>query len=108
MLGAARPHFLAVDDVAVALLYGGGADRGGVRAGRGLGDAEGLEAQASRRDLRQESFLLCRAAVPEDRAHDVHLGVASGAVAAAGMHLLEDRRRGGDAEPTAAEFFGDE
>src|SRR6185312_16625110 len=56
----------------------------------------------------QPLLLLHRAAVPQQRPHDVHLRMAGGAVAAALVHFLEDRRRGADAEAAAAMLLGDE
>ena len=74
---ARGPHLLAVDDVAVvALLHGAGLELGGVGAGGRLGDAEGLQPQLAARDARQVALLLLGAAVPQQRAHDVHLRVA--------------------------------
>ena len=59
-------------------------------------------------DLRQIALLLLGAAVPQHRAHRVHLRVAGGAVAAGRVDLLHDgdgRRHG---EPAAAVFLGDQ
>ncbi len=48
------------------------------------------------------------AAVPQQRAHGVHLGVAGRAVAARRLDLLHDRRRGRHAQSAAAVFFRDQ
>ena len=110
VLGARGPDLLAVDHVVSspsrrAVVR----SDGGVGAARRLGDAEGLQAQFAGGDLRQIAFLLRVAAVPQDRAHDVHLRVAGGAVAAG--------RRGSPpgsprplprAEPAAAVFLRDQ
>ena len=108
VLGAAGPDLLAVDDVVVALALGEGAQRGGVGAAGRLGDAERLQAQFAGGDLRQVLLLLPVGAVPQDGAHDVHLRVARGAVAALGLHGLQDRRGGGQRQAGAAIFLGDQ
>ena len=96
---ARRPHLLAVDDVAVvALLLGARLELGGVGAGGGLGDAEGLQAQRARGDARQILLLLRGVAVPQHRAHGVHLGVAGRRVAAGSRGWSRGWRR----RPTAA------
>src|SRR5271169_6314325 len=109
MLRARGPDFLAVDDVVVvALAPRGGAQRERVGARGRLGDAEGLQAQFAAGDLWQILLLLRGAAVPQDRAHRIHLRVAGRAIAAGGVHLLEDGGGRADAEPAAAEFFRDQ
>src|SRR5882762_399606 len=108
VLGARSPDLLAVHHVAVTLLHRGGAYRRGVRAGRGLGDAEGLQPQLALRDLRQILFLLRLAAVPQHRAHGVHLRVAGGAVRAALLDFLENRGGRGELQARAAVLLGDE
>ena len=109
MLGAAGPHLLAVHDVgAVVLLHRRGAQRQRVGAAGRLGDAERLQAQLAAGDLGQVAFLLLLAAVPQQRAHDVHLGVAGGAIAAGALDFLQHRRRRRDAEPRAAILLGDQ
>ena len=109
MLGARGPDLLAVDDVmVVAFAPRRGAQRQRVGARGRLGDAESLQAQFAAGDRGQIGLLLRGAAVPQDRAHGVHLRVAGGAVAAGGMHLFQDRGRGAQAEPAAAVFFRDE
>ena len=79
-----------------------------VGAGRRLGDAEGLQPQLAAGDLRQELALLRVGAVPQQRAHRVHLRVARAGVAAAAVDLLEDDRRLGDAEARAAVLLGNQ
>ena len=53
-------------------------------------------------------LLLGVGAVPEDRAHHVHLGVAGAGVAAGGVDLLEDHARRRQREPGAAVLLGDQ
>ncbi|MHC2539025.1 hypothetical protein ACVJMY_008594 [Bradyrhizobium diazoefficiens] len=109
MLGAAGPDLLAVDDVAVvAFLARKGLQRGGVGAAGRLGDAEGLQAQFAARDLRQIFCLLLGIAVPQHRAHRVHLGMAAAAIAACALDLLEDCGRRGQLQARAAIFLGDQ
>ena len=108
MFGAADPDLLAVDDVAVALAPREGADARRIGAAGRLGDAERLQAQCAGGDLRQISGLLLGAAVPQHRAHRVHLRVAGGAIAARAMDLLEDRRRGAQAQSRPAIFLGNQ
>ena len=92
IFGARCPDFLAVDEVVVAVADCGGAQRQRVCARCRLGDAEGLQPQLAARDGRQVIALLCIAAVPQHRAHRVHLRMAGGAVAAGGVDFLHDRR----------------
>src|SRR6185369_9485959 len=66
-LHARDENLLPVDDVLVAPPYRRRLDARGLRAGVGLGDGEGLEAQFAGRDLRQVSFFLLGAAVAEQR-----------------------------------------
>ena len=73
-----------------------------------LGDAERLQTQLAARDQRQIALFLHVAAVPQDRAHRVHLRVTGGAVAAGGVYLLQNCRGGAEIEATAAVFFGDQ
>ena len=46
--------------------------------------------------------------MPQDGAHDVHLGVTGRAVAALGLNCLQNRRRGGQRQAGAAVFLGDQ
>ncbi len=108
VLGPRGPHLLAVDHVDVAPACRGGRDRGGVGAGGGLCDAEGLQPRLAGGDLRQPGRLLLRRAVPQHRPHGVHLSVQGGGVAAAGVDLLEDRHRRREAQAAAAVGFGDQ
>ena len=61
-----------------------------------------------RGDAGQVLRLLRRAAMAQDGAHHVHLGVAGAAVATLALHLLQDRRRGRQRQPGAAVFLGDQ
>ena len=85
-----------------------GDDAGGVRAGRGFGDGEGLQPQLALGDQRQVGVLLLVAAVPQQRAHRVHLGVAGRGVTTRLVDLLHDHRGRGQVEPEAAVPGGDE
>ncbi len=108
VLDARDPDLLAVDDVAVALLHRGRPDLGRVGAGGRLGDAHRLQAQLAARDLRQVFLLLRLGAVPQQRAHVVHLAVAGAGVAAAAVDLLHDDRRLGEPEAGAAVVLRDQ
>jgi hypothetical protein len=103
-----RPDFLAVDDVPVALAHGGGRDLGRIASGGRLGDRERLEPERAARDAGQVAPLLVLVPVTQHGAHDVHLCVARGRVAARAVDLFEDDARFGDAEPRAVVGFGDE
>ena len=81
----------AVHHVAVASSLGEGLDGGRIRAGVGLGHSEGLQPQVAAGDVWQEALLLLLAAVPQQRAHRVHLGVAGGGVPTGAVDLLEDQ-----------------
>src|SRR6266446_7980601 len=107
--GAAGPDFLAVDDVAIiALAPGKGFQRGSVGSAGRLGYAEGLQPQFAAGDLRQPFCLLLLAAVPQQRAHGVHLGMAAAAIASGALDLFENRGCGGQFQPGAAIFFRDQ
>jgi hypothetical protein len=108
MFGPRSPDLLAVDDKFIALANRRGAQAQGVGAAGRLGHAEGLEADIAAGDLRQPFGFLFNAAVAQQRAHGVHLGVAGRAVAPAFVDFIEDRRRRVDAEPGAAVFLGDQ
>ena len=95
-------NLLPGDDVVVALTDGRGGDAGRVAARTRLGDPERLEPELPTRDLRQPALLLRLAAVPEQGAHRVHLGMAGGPVAAAGVDLLEDGRSRRQPQPAPA------
>ena len=108
--GARGPHLLAVDEIVVAVAgaHRAGLQLGRVGAGGRLGDAEGLQPQFARGDLRQIALLLLLAAVPQQGAHDVHLGVALAGGAARGVDLLEDHRGGAQRQARAAIFLRDQ
>ena len=108
MLGARGPDLLAVDDVVVAVAPREGLERSRVGAAGRLGDAEGLQPQLARGDLGQILLLLRLAAVAQQRAHDVHLRVAGGAVAAGALDLLEDRGGGRQRQAGAAVLLRDQ
>ena len=108
VLGAAGPYLLSVDDVLVPVKDRRGGEAEGIGAAGRLGDAEGLEAQAPGGDLGQVAVLLGRAAVTQDGAHGVHLGVARGTIAARGVDLFQDRPPGVQGQAAAAVLLGDE
>lgn len=85
----------------------GGAQCGGVGAAGRLGDAEGLQPELAGGDLRQVALLLVLGAVAQHRAHDIHLGVAGGAVAALALDFHDHRRRR-ERQAGAAVFLGDQ
>ena len=59
VLGPRDEDLLTVDDIAVAVAHGRRLQLRRVRAGRRLGDAEGLQAQLAARDLRQVACCFC-------------------------------------------------
>ena len=99
------PHLLPVHDVAVAPAHRHRLHLRGVGPGRRLGHPERLQPQLAARDLREIAAALLLGPVPEQGAHDVHLGVAGGGVAARPVDLLEDDRRLGDAETRPAQLL---
>ena len=106
MLGARRPDLLAVDNIGVIALFDRrGAQRQRIGAAGRLGHAKRLKTQLAGRNLGQIFRFLPVGAVPQNRAHRIHLGVAGGAVAAGFLDFLHDGGGGGDAETAAAEFF---
>src|SRR5207248_4705315 len=103
------PHLLAGDEVVVvAGTHGAGLELCRVGAGRRLGDAKRLQAQLAGSDLREVAALLLLAAMPKQRAHDVHLGVALAGGAARGVDLLEDDRGGAQWQARAAILLRDQ
>src|SRR5262249_47336197 len=80
MLQPRRPDFLAVDDVTVALLDGGGGDLGGIRAGGRLSHSHRLQPQIARRNLWQVKLLLRFRTVAQQRVHVVHLAMTRSGV----------------------------
>ena len=108
MLGAAGPDLLAVHHINVAIPPRGGAQAGGVRAAAGFGHAESLKAKRAAGDLRQIFRLLGGRAMPQDRAHDVHLGMARRRVAAGFVDRLQYCGGGGKRQAGPAIFLGDQ
>jgi hypothetical protein len=108
VFGAAGPDLLAVDDVVVAIAFGRGLQRRRVGAAGRLGDAERLQPQLAAGDLRQKPLLLVVVAMPQHRAHGVHLRVAGAGVAARAVDFLEDRAACADLEARAPIFLGDQ
>ena len=109
MLGAAGPDLLAVDDVAVvAVALRKGFQRRGIGAAGRLGDPERLQAQFAAGDFRQPLCLLLVAAVPQQRAHGVHLRMAAAAIASGALDLFQDRAGGGQFQARAAIFLRDQ
>ena len=85
-----NPDFLAIDHIVIAIAHRPGANAGGIRAAVGLGDTKGLQPQRTRGHLRQVALLLGFAAVAQQGAHGVHLGMTGTAVAAAAVDFLQD------------------
>ena len=108
MARARGPDFLSVYDIMIAVLDRHGSKLQGVRAGRRLSDAEGLEADVAGCDLRQIAVLLRVRPMPHQHGHHVHLGVAGERIAARSVDLLEDHATGPERQARAAILFGDE
>ena len=108
MLGPRDPDLLAVDPVDVAVPTCGGAQRAGIGAAGRLGDAEGLQAQRPLGDLRQIGLLLGVRAMPQKRAHRVHLRVTGAGIAALAVDFFEDHRGGRKRQSRSAELFRDQ
>ena len=68
LVAAGGPHLLAVDDVVVAVLAGGGAQRGQVGAGVGLGVADREVHVAGQDPLEEQVLLLLGAVADQGRA----------------------------------------
>src|SRR5437588_11794862 len=102
MLGARGPDLLPVDDVMVAVAHRGGSQAERVGARGRLGDAERLQPQLAGGNSRKPARLLRCAAMAQQRTHRIHLRMAGGAVAAAGVDFLPDRSRLDNSQATAA------
>ena len=94
VLGSAGPDLLAIDDIMVALPSREGPQGCRVCPAGRLGYSERLQPKFAGGDLWQVGLLLLVRAVPQDRAHDIHLGVAGCAVAALGLDGFQDCRGG--------------
>lgn len=90
MLNPRDEDLLPVDDVAVAFARGEGFGFGGVGSGRGFSDGEGLQTQFSGGDFRQVPLFLFRRTVPQQRAHNVHLRVASAGIRSRPVDLFQN------------------
>src|SRR5262249_14746136 len=100
---------LPVDDVVVVTLASRHRAQGQSVSARGrFGYAECLQTKFAARDQRQITLFLRIAAVTQDRAHRVHLRMTGTTIAPGGVYLLHDRRGGGEIEPAASIFLGDE
>ncbi len=106
--GARRPDLLAVHEPAAVDLCRRRLDRRRVRPGRRLRDAERLQPQLARGDLRKVVLFLGVGAVAQDRAHRVHLRMAGARVTPGRVDLLQDHARGRDRQPGAAVLLRDQ
>ena len=84
MFDPGRPDLLAIDDVVVAMSHRGRPQAQGICSGGRFGDPEGLETHLPAGNSGQPARLLLGTTVTQQGSHDIHLGVASRAVAAAG------------------------
>ena len=88
----ADPYLLAIDEIAIAVAPGGGAQRPCVRSRSRLRHAKSLHPKRAVGDTGQILRLLRVGAMPQDRAHRIHLSMAGGGVAARAVDFLQDRR----------------
>ena len=108
VLHPADPHLLPVDDIAVALLHGGGLELCRVGAGGGFGHAHRLQPEFTGGDAGQILLALFLGAVPHQRVHVVHLAMTSARVAARPVDLLHDDGSLGEAQSRTAIAFRDQ
>src|SRR6266508_5779636 len=108
LLDAAGPVLVAVHPILVAIAPRCGADAGRVRAGLRFGDGERLQPQLAACNLRQPAIFLLRAAMAQQRTHDVYLGVERRRVAARAIDLFQHDAGLGDAQAQAAILFRNE
>ena len=108
MFRTAGPDFLAIDDVFVALLLREGPKAGGIGAAGGFRHAKGLQAQFAGGDFRQILLLLLWAAMLQNGAHDVHLRVTGGSIAARGVDFFQNRGGSRKRQARPAKFFRDQ
>ena len=101
-------NFTAVDDVVVTVSFGRGANMRRIGAGVRLGDAKSLESKLPARNPGQVALFLFSAAVPEQGAHDVHLGMTGGGIAARAVDLFQNHAGFGHRQSRATVLFGDE
>ena len=108
MLDTRGEDLLSMDDVAVSATLRSGLRLCSVGPGRGLGHAEGLQAQPPCGEFGQVALPLGLGASARDHVHDVHLGVAGRCIAAGGIDRLHDQAGLKDAEFAASVLFWDE
>ena len=89
MLQPRGENLLPVDQIALIIAAGEGADLRGVTAGLRLGDGHRLQPHPAGGDLGKEAPLLLLVPVTKQRAHCVHLRVTCRGIAATGVDLLE-------------------
>ena len=108
MLHSRGPYFLAVDQVVITVSNRGGLDLSGIGANAWFGHPEGLQAELAGRDSGKVKALLFVRAMAKQRAHNVHLRVASARVPPRAIDLLENNGSLGHPQPRAAVFFGNQ
>ena len=108
MFRAGDKYFLAVHHEIIPVAHGRGANAGGIGATGGLGYTEGLQPQPAGGDIRQKALFLFIAAVSQQGAHGVHLGVAGAAVAATAVNFFQHRAGGPERQAAATVFLGDQ
>src|SRR5216684_7799796 len=108
MLIARGKNLAAVDYVVVAGAPGEGLDFGRLRAGVRFRHSKGLKPQLARSDAWQIVPLLFLTAMPEQRGHRIHLGVAGGGVAARVVYLFENYGAVEHSQSGSAVFLRDE
>jgi hypothetical protein len=92
VFGPTGPDLLPIDDIDIAFAARRRRYRGRIGPARGLRHAESLQPQFPISDFWQIGGFLCFAAMTQQRAHDVHLRMAGGAVAAGAVYFLENSR----------------
>src|SRR5882757_2323592 len=108
VFSARRPNLLSIDNITVAAPLGEGLDRACISAAGRLCHPERLQAKLSRRNLWKVALLLLVTAVPEERAHDVHLSVTGGAIAAAVLDFLKNGCAGRQRKACTPIFLGNQ
>ena len=94
MFGAAGPDFLTIHNIGLPLFARRAAQSRGVCTAGWFGHAKGLKAQIALCDLRQIFGFLGVRAMPQQRAHRIHLRMTGRGITARAVDFFQNRGSG--------------